>query len=67
MASPDFYVVAVTRMQIFTTVYVVRRLVSRRRRRFECEKLLNAANQVDPFRVVKTDISKIVTFLGLIL
>jgi hypothetical protein len=31
--------------------------------RFESEKLLNLANQADPFYIVKTDTSKIVAFL----
>jgi hypothetical protein len=35
--------------------------------RFESEKLLNPANQVDPFCIVKAVISKNVAFLGAIL
>jgi hypothetical protein len=35
--------------------------------RFESEKLLNPANQVDPFYILKADISPIAPFLGEIL
>jgi hypothetical protein len=35
--------------------------------RFESEKLINPANQRDPFYIAKTDISKIVAFRGAIL
>jgi hypothetical protein len=34
--------------------------------KFERKKLLNHAKQADPFHKVKTDISKIVAFLGAI-
>jgi hypothetical protein len=33
---------------------------------YESEKLLNPANEVDPFYIVKTNISKILAFLGTI-
>jgi hypothetical protein len=32
--------------------------------RFASEKLLNPANQVDPFYIAKSDISKILAFEG---
>jgi hypothetical protein len=32
--------------------------------RFESEKLINPANQVDTFNIVKTDISKSYSFYG---